>query len=334
MKKFKIAALLLACAILLPFAVPMSAVAVAEAASNRDLPVHWNYKENSKNAGKETTVTIPSNVDIVRAGSFFETPVKTVIINHDVMLCGNTFIGAYHLTDIYFYSRNSTHLFSLYNGTPCKYGSLVCMDDYCIGNYGHQFITTILTGSDLYNDNYVAKTLTIHGYKGSTAEKFVETLNAHPEKFILPQKVVFKPIEETQKGTSANTTSKNNSVTTAASANQTSSNTNTKKEYNLEIKNNTHVQGTKGTTMYIADFNGVTYPRRVYMKLGSYYIMELGNVPNGYSYDIEKLNSNLCTLDTKTGEIRALQKGTVTVNLRLKYPNGKRAVIPCKVYIE
>ena len=294
-------------------ALMLAAVSVAAAATDTpDMEISggvlWHYY------GDETTVTIPEDVTTVRAGAFYESKVQVVIVPHDVILRSNAFTDAYYLTDIYIYSKDITHLRSLYSGAMCAHEQLACTDPTCSSQYSGIF-TTFLTSVDTHADKYVSKTLTIHGYKGSTVEQFVELVNANPTLFNCPQALVFKAIEEEP---------------TVPPVEEEKP----KPEEESVPKADVHMKGTKGTSLYIADLYGITYPRHVYMGVGSYYILELGNLTEGYSYTIPAQHFSTGTLNTETGEFKALRPGTVTVKIQLVFPDGRRANISCKIYIK
>lgn len=311
MKK-KLIAALLACALIVSLIGMTSAAATTSSDMEISHGVLWHYY------GDETTVTIPEDVTTVRAGAFYASKVQVVIIPHDVILRSNAFTDAYHLTDIYIYSKDITHLRSLYSGAMCIHDQLACTDSTCSTQYSGIF-TTFLTSVDTHADKYVSKTLTIHGYKGSTVERFVELVNANPSLFNCPQTLVFKAIEE----------EKEEEESAAPPAEEEKDD-----EEEPAPKADTHLKGTKGTSLYIDNLYGITYPRHVYMNVGSYYILELGNLADGYSYTIPALYSSIGTLNTETGEFKASQPGMITVKIQLVFPDGRRANIPCKIYIK
>ena len=349
MKKIRLCALMLASVILSLSLTATSTVAATEPA--RGLPGFWEY------SGDETTVIVPDTVDIIVAGTFCNSQVQTVIINHDVILCGNAFYGAYNLTDIYFYADNAVHLFDLYSGKPCKHEELVCMDEACMPRYGAPVYTSILSGPYAATEKYVSTTLTIHGHKGSTAEHFVEVVNSNPTLFNCPQTLVFQAIEdESQEPVEDNTeespqepeedaeegteTPEEEPQEPPASDDKSEEGTDkgdaeeSPEEPPEEPKSDVHLKGAPGTSLSIANFNGITYPRYVYMSVGSYYILELGNVPEGCTYKIPEMYCNMYTLDTQTGKITALRSGATVIKIRLIYPDGRYANLSCNIQIK
>lgn len=357
MKKIRLCAFTLIVAILtLSFTTTATVAATGE---TDDLPVLWEYY------GDDTVVTIPDYADIVMPGTFSGSDTQTVIINHDVILCGNAFYGAYQLKDIYFYADNVTHLYDLHSGKPCKHGELICLDESCMHRYEAPVYTTILCGTYSKPERYASSTITIHGHKGSTAERFVELVNSNPTLFNCPQTIVFQVIEDEPKEDDTGDNVQDTKPTEPdieedvetpeeppqdtpeeapqeppVTDNDTEEGTDegdteeAPEEPSKPQKGEVHLKGTPGTELYIDNFNGITYPRNVYMNIGSYYIIELGNVPEGYTYQIQEVYSNLYTLNAQTGELTALRSGMTTMKIRLNYPDGRYANLSCKIYIE
>ncbi len=342
MKKIRLCALMLASAILALSLTATSTVAATE--STRSLPVIWTYPGDT--AG-ETVVTIPDSADILMPGTFSGSNVTTIIISHDMMLCGNAFYGAYQLTDIYFYADNVTHLYDLYNGKPCKHGELVCMDESCMHRYEEPVYTTFLCGTYVKPERYASPMLTIHGHKGSTAEHFVEVVNNNPTLFNCPQELVFQVIENESEKPEVEEGSEEGVETPKEDAQEPPTSDDNAEEGTdkgdaeespekppEEPERGVHLKGTPGTELYIDNFNGITYPRRVYMNVGSYYVLELGNVPEGCTYQIPEVHSSRYTLDVQTGKISALCSGVTTIKIRLTYPDGRYANLSCTIYIK
>lgn len=297
----------------------------------------WSYN------GNETTITIPENVTSLRNGAFNNSPVQTVIIPHRVDMRYNVFSNAYHLTDIYLYSKDVQHIYSIYEGTLCKHGELACIDKEC-NLLEKGIFATFLSDIDTHADKYVSKTLTIHGYKGSTAERFVQLVNDNPHLFNSPQTLVFEPIEEDApaENDTENTPQDPGASDEGSAEPPTNNDVNKDNEDKKEEADKpvqvpevkVHFKGSKGTGLHISSLNGITYPRYVTMKAGSYYIVELGNLPEGYSYSVPKMNYEKYTLNPETGEFKGLQQSSVSFKINLKYPDGRYANLPCTIYIK
>lgn len=156
--------------------------------------------------GYEETLTIPSDVCYIYAGAFQHTNLKTIIIkdNPTLYLANTCFSGAYNLTDIYIYKKDLMHIWNFYDQIPCKHGLLACTDEACTdldvssSTLTKKLANVLCDAYDVENcgSKYVSDTITIHGYRGSTAEQFVNTLNANPNKFWMARKVVFQPLDE------------------------------------------------------------------------------------------------------------------------------------------
>lgn len=334
--KRKLIVILMICSIMIVLSGGTIATAATPEEEIKD-GVLWKYH------GQEESYIIPPEVTRIKTGAFYKSPVKTVIIPQDVIISINCFIGAYNLTDLYIYDPGLTHLYSFYEGTPCLENGLGCMNKECSDfNTPTGFYSTILNNEWADHDKYISKTLTIHGYKGSTAERFVEMVNSHPESFNRPQELIFEPIEEGSKiplpGLTESSTVDDNDSTGESippiTEEPSGDATEPPDKNNETTKGDLHLRGDGITKVVIKDNGIVTYPRIVYMKVGSKYFLELGSLPDGYSYVIPNTKSSLYSLNPQTGEFVGLKKGATMIKIRLYYPDNCYSNLRCQIYIE